>query len=43
MATEQMADAIKAQRRLKVSRMLVRRLFAQLANQKRAGAKCRLA
>jgi len=39
----EMADAIKAQRRLKIARMLVKRIFAQLANQKRAGgAKCRL-
>lgn len=39
----EMADAIKTQRRMKVARMLVRRLFAQMANQRRDGAKWRQA
>lgn len=43
MTTEQMAEAIKNQRRIKVARMLVRRLFAQMANQRRDGAKWRQA
>lgn len=33
---QQMAEAIKQQRRLKITRMLVRRIFAKMANQ-RAG------
>lgn len=40
MGAEQMADAIKHQRKIKIARLLVRKLFAKMANQRRDGAKC---